>query len=206
MIKKTTAALLAFATLFGAGVYAETQTNTAADAVYTSLENEDILKSAVSLGIVDAEKKEWNESITREQFCEYTFNMLNGIKELPTAKLSKNPFDDVTNYKINILSFVGILSGKGDGKFAPGDKLSREEAAVILSRAAKYSEVDLPLAKVDASYSDNTEISPWALSDVYSLKLSNIIEDTENGFKPKANISEEDAVRALVKLHNIIKK
>ncbi len=147
-----------------------------------------------------------DEQITREKFCELVYNMTNSVKELPMAKLAKNPFDDVMNYKINGLSFVGIVSGKSEGVFAPNDLLTREEEAVILCRAAEYAGAELPEVKVDAEYADNAEISPWAVSFVYKLKVLNVFDDTETGFKPAKTVTEKEAVTALEKLYDIIKK
>ena len=204
MMKKTIAITLALTAILGTtGVFAQSETNTES-VTAVSAAAEDYIAKAVSLGII--EKADLSENITREQFCEYAYNMINKVKELPVAKLAQAPFDDVMNYKINALAFSNIISGKDDRTFAPNDTLTREEAAVLLCRLAKYADVDLPLAKVDLSYADNSEISPWAVSDVYSLKILNILESTQNGFKPKENITAKEAVTALVKLHNIIKK
>lgn len=208
MMKKTAAFMLACTMMFGSTAFAETappaspvNTN-----VVTSETGTKILSDALSAGIIDSMDKDWSESITREQFCEYAYNALNSVKELPQAKLVRNPFDDVINYKINALSFVKIVSGKGEYIFAPNDKITREEVATILCRMAEYAGAELPKAKVDVSYSDNDDISPWALSAVYSLKILDIFGNATKEFQPKAEVSAEEAVSSLLSLHNYIKK
>ena len=101
-----------------------------------------------------------------------------------------------------LLYSAKIVSGKGDYIFSPNDKLTREEAATILCRAANYLDIELPLAKVDMSYADNSEISSWAVSSVYSLKTLNILNNTDKNFNPKANITISQAVSALVRLYD----
>lgn len=202
MTKHTVTLLLALSLMFGTCVFAE---NTpAADNTEIAYAVSDI-DTAVSLGIIDNAESISAESITRLQFCEYVYNMLSGIKELPTAKLAENPFNDVYNYKLNTLSFLGIVSGKGDKIFAPDDALTREEAAVILYRAADYAGIQLPAVKVDISYSDNGEISPWAISAVYSLKVSDIIPADGEAFRPGDAIAAKQAVSAIVRIYNAAK-
>ena len=119
-----------------------------------------VIENAVSLGITENADISLSESIAREQFCEYTYNILNSVKELPTFKLSENPFTDTNNPKITSLYLVKIVNGKDPQVFAPKDNISREEAAVILCRAAMYAGLELPSVKVEMSYSDNGSIPP----------------------------------------------
>lgn len=208
-MKKTATLILALSMILGTVAAAE---NISAD--NTALNNTRLeqnqadkeIQDALSVGIIENTELAWDEDITREQFCDFAYNLANKVKELPQAKLSENPFNDVMNYKINALYFVGVISGKEDHVFAPNDKLTREEAAVLLCRIAKYVGIDLPLAKVDLSYSDNDKISPWAVSSVYSLDLLNIMERTEEPFNPQSNVTVKQSVSALMKLYNTIKK
>ena len=168
---------------------------------------ENDISQAISVGIIENKDYAWNEDITRLQFCNFAFNMLTSVKELPVAKLSRSPFDDVSTPEINTLAFAGIVSGKGEYIFAPDDKITREEAAVILYRIAKYAEAELPKVKPDMSYSDNSEISEWAISPVYSLKILDLITGiSDEKFGPKSNYTVEESVSSLVRLYNFIKK
>lgn len=164
------------------------------------------INAAVTAGIIDNKNYIWKDDITRAEFCELAYNMINSVKELPVAKLSRNPFDDINNPKINALAFVGIVDGKEDYLFVPNDKITREEAAVILYRIAEYGGVELPLVNVDMSYSDNNTILGWAISSVYSLKALNIMTDkVDDLFEPKTNYTFEKTVYSLMRIYNIIK-
>ena len=124
----------------------------------------------------------------------------NETEESNNATQIEQNSDTNGNDKITVLYSAKIVSGKGDYIFSPNDKLTREEAATILCRAANYLDIELPLAKVDMSYADNSEISSWAVSSVYSLKTLNILNNTDKNFNPKANITISQAVSALVRL------
>ena len=208
MLKKAITIILALAMMSVTSVFASNETEESNNA--TQIEQNDEVTAfesdisrAVSLGIIDNKNYNFNDDITREQFCNFVYNLVNPIKELPIFKYERAPFDDTNgNDKITVLYSAKIVSGKGDYIFSPNDKLTREEAATILSRAANYLDIELPLAKVDMSYADNSEISSWAVSSVYSLKTLNILNNTDKNFNPKANITISQAVSALVRLYD----
>lgn len=208
MLKKAITIILALAMMSVTSVFASNETEESNNA--TQIEQNDEVTAfesdisrAVSLGIIDNKNYNFNDDITREQFCNFVYNWVNPIKELPIFKYERAPFDDTNgNDKITVLYSAKIVSGKGDYIFSPNDKLTREEAATILCRAANYLDIELPLAKVDMSYADNSEISSWAVSSVYSLKTLNILNNTDKNFNPKANITISQAVSALVRLYD----
>ena len=208
MLKKAITIILALAMMSVTSVFASNETEESNNA--TQIEQNDEVTAfesdisrAVSLGIIDNKNYNFNDDITREQFCNFVYNLVNPIKELPIFKYERAPFDDTNgNDKITVLYSAKIVSGKGDYIFSPNDKLTREEAATSLCRAANYLDIELPLAKVDMSYADNSEISSWAVSSVYSLKTLNILNNTDKNFNPKANITISQAVSALVRLYD----
>ena len=208
MLKKAITIILALAMMSVTSVFASNETEESNNA--TQIEQNDEVTAfesdisrAVSLGIINNENYNFNDDITREQFCNFVYNWVNPIKELPIFKYERAPFDDTNgNDKITVLYSAKIVSGKGDYIFSPNDKLTREEAATILCRAANYLDIELPLANVDMSYADNSEISSWAVSSVYSLKKLNILNNSDKNFNPKANITISQAVSALVRLYD----
>ena len=208
MLKKAITIILALTMMSGTSVFASNETEESNNATQIEQSSEvtafeSNISRAVSLGIINNENYNFNDDITREQFCNFVYNLVNPIKELPIFKYERAPFDDTNgNDKITVLYSAKIVSGKGDYIFSPNDKLTREEAATILCRAANYLDIELPLAKVDMSYADNSEISSWAVSSVYSLKTLNILNNTDKNFNPKANITISQAVSALVRLYD----
>ena len=208
MLKKAITIILALAMMSVTSVFASNETEESNNATQieqnsevTAFESD--ISRAVSLGIINNENYNFNDDITREQFCNFVYNWVNPIKELPIFKYERAPFDDTNgNDKITVLYSAKIVSGKGDYIFSPNDKLTREEAATILCRAANYLDIELPLVKVDMSYADNSEISSWAVSSVYSLKTLNILNNTDKNFNPKANITISQAVSVLVRLYD----
>lgn len=66
-------------------------------------------------------------------------------------------FDAVNWAKAN-----GIMSGHGDGIFAPKDPITREQVALVLYNYAKYKGYDLTASADLSAYTDGGSTSPWA--------------------------------------------
>lgn len=86
---------------------------------------------------------------------------------------------------------VGIIQGDLDGTIHPEDKITREEAIVILSRAFKLKKTSTNLN----GYSDLNEISNWAKTEVCSaIKAGYVTGYEDNTIKPLNNITRAEAL------------
>ena len=120
MKKQVTASILAAAMLLSTSAFAMDTVSPEEDGImYAFQDMENDIKYAVSAGIAKDENYDINSSITRAQFCEFAYNMLSSIIDLPVAKLERSPFDDFSTPEINTLAFIGIINGKSDRTFAP---------------------------------------------------------------------------------------
>lgn len=179
----------------------EKKADPACDAAYLQA-----VKDAKKEGIIESYDMDWKEEMTRVRFCELVYTMLSKVKELPVAKLAENPFDDVMNPAVNGLAFLGIVSGRGEKTFAPDDKITREEAAVILYRAADYAGAELPEAKADEEYADMQEAASWAKAPVCSLKVLEIMSGNGDDFYPKGTYTCEESVFSVMKMYRFLNK
>lgn len=88
---------------------------------------------------------------------------------------------------IAALSEMGVLSGKGDGKFYPNDNVTRAEFAKIIALAFNlYDE------EAQCSFDDVSE-SAWYYGYVASAYKNNIINGYDGVYAPENNITREDA-------------
>lgn len=92
----------------------------------------------------------------------------------------------------------GIINGKGDGKFDPTGKISRQDFAIILSKALN---LDVSTAPATATFSD-VPSSHYAYAAVEAAVKAGLIKGTGNGeFGFGQNLSRQDMavlfVRAL---------
>jgi len=91
------------------------------------------------------------------------------------------------NEAITVLKEKGIVSGRGDGNFAPNDKVTREEFVKMLSAALKLETV----AEADATFSDITG-TEWYAPYVYSACKAGIANGIGDAFGVGQNITRQD--------------
>ncbi|MHA6530382.1 S8 family serine peptidase [Paenibacillus sp. BAC0078] len=99
-------------------------------------------------------------------------------------------------------SKAGLILGIGNGKFAPTQKVTRQELAVILDRALKLTGVELKAANPSfTTYTDNAKVAPYAKDSLQSLSKAGIIgSDAGTAFNPTAPATRETAAAALYEL------
>ena len=169
---------------------------------------EDVEK-ALELGILDSDKTYYYGSfITREEFCEIIDRFIDSQSLYDiSAKHAEVPFDDTENPAVFSLYIHGIINGKGERTFAPNDFLTREEAAVIISRLLKYNSNLKAQSESDykvGEYDDFKDISSWAIDGVNRMTNLSIMEGYGNKvFYPKASYSVEEAVVMIMRLHKL---
>lgn len=174
--------------------------------------NEEVQK-AISLELVPEElQNHYKDSITRSDFCKLVINMI----EINTGKSaealisdkginkSDNPFTDTSETFIINANALGIVNGKGNGIFDPNGSITRQEAAVMLTNAAKA--LDQEITSSDVAYSDNASIGNWAKSSVNFVSSIKVMNGTgNNNFSPKDTYSKQQAFMTILRLFESIK-
>jgi len=146
-----------------------------------------------------------NDEITREEFLKIILNAF----ELTSSNTAKTTFKDVADnawYKpfVETAYTLGIVNGHSEVLFGVGEKITREDMAVITERAAKLAEVTFTETEsIDVFVDDNT-ISDYAKESVYHLKNAGIINGVGEGFfAPKQNATR---AQAALMIYNVISK
>lgn len=95
-----------------------------------------------------------------------------------------------------------IISGVGDGKFAPDGIVTREQMATMSYNFLKSIGVVYGTEKGDVPYTDVDKISDWALDAVKGMYTSEIMQGREdNTFDPKASTSRAEAAAIARRLY-----
>ncbi len=172
----------------------------------------DSIEKAISLDIISENNSiDYTKAITREKFCELVFDYCfkNYFKNYTTEEISSyyetnnhfsHHFSDTDNYKILILSGIGIIQGKSDTEFAPDDTLTREEAATILNRVI-YKMYPIFHTDLFFEFDDSSQISDWAMDSVQimcNLGIMNGVGD--NNFAPQDTYTTEQAIATIMRL------
>lgn len=74
----------------------------------------------------------------------------------------------------------GIVSGIGDGKFAPEQAITREQLAAILTNYASYKDIQLKNGP-SIKFADSSKISPWAKEAMDAMVKAGIIRGNADG-------------------------
>ncbi|MEF2243794.1 S-layer homology domain-containing protein [Paenibacillus sp. IITD108] len=121
----------------------------------------------------------------------------------PNASSLSNPFNDVVNGKyytdaVKWAAANGIVSGLGNGRFAPDDYVTREQMALMLLNYELYSGKIPHDIVMDREFADWNNISDWAKSAVNRLTIQGIISGKlKNLFDPKGNATRAEFATVL---------
>lgn len=146
-----------------------------------------------------------NNNITRAEFVK----MIVAAFELESNNVDCEYYDvaksDWFYSYIAIATELGIVNGTGDGGFAPGRLITREELSTILFRAA--FKAGYILEKSGQTFSDNSSISDYAKEAVSKLNGEGVINGVGDGkFAPKAYGTRAQAAKMIYYTLNLNKK
>ncbi len=150
------------------------------------------------------DKFEPDRDITRAEFAAIIVRAL-GLK----PGTGGNPFSDVSSNVwycdyVKTATEYKLISGYGNGKFGPNDKLTREQAATIIARAMnitglKVQFADGEMIKLLAGFSDAAKLDDYAKNSIAACIKAGIISGRDgNLIAPKDNITRAE-VAAIVR-------
>ena len=148
-----------------------------------------------------------NSSATRAQLAVIFYRM----EGSPKVE-GKNSFTDVeygpgTAWYYDAVTWAeqsGVVGGYGDGRFGPGDPITREQLAAIFYRYAQYKGYDVTATGSLDRFTDKDKVSEWAKQPLIWAVSSGIVNGTgDNLLSPQGN-----ATRAQIAamLHRFIEK
>ncbi|MCL1835205.1 MAG: WG repeat-containing protein [Oscillospiraceae bacterium] len=117
-----------------------------------------------------------------------------------TAWMRANPFSDTADSSVLAAYALGLVTGYTDGTFKPHNLITRQEAAVLLWRAAGI--LGLDNANPPASdFADRDKIPDWALKQVDFVRHAEIMTGTgENYFSPLGTYTRQQSYLTIWRL------
>ena len=106
---------------------------------------------------------------------------------------------------ISTASKYGIITGIGGGKFAPEATITRQEAAVMVARAAKLCGMDTTLdtgavRDVLAQFTDYIKTAEWARQGLAFCYNEDILDDSDTEIKGSIPIKRCEIAQMLYNL------
>ena len=142
-----------------------------------------------------------NNTITRAEFAAIINKVAqaNGtVTEDADIPSSTGIFTDVNQnawyaqFVANCVNY-NLMTGYSSTTFGVQDKLTREQAALIICRAFNIDCVDGYI-----SYSDSSDVATWAYMSVYTCTVLGLMSGYEDGsFRPKNNITRAEIAQII---------
>jgi len=134
-----------------------------------------------------------NNNITRAEFATVLVRAFS-----PETKSDRVFADTKSHWAKDFIATAaanGIVLGYDENTFGPDDLITREQMAVMITRALKISFQDSNIA-----FADKANISAWAKDSVTAAVEKGIIEGyPDNTFKPLGKATRAEAVTVIVK-------
>ncbi len=127
-----------------------------------------------------------------------------GISELPKL------FTDIDDDYVVLAASMGITNGVSDTEFAPNNKITRQEIAVMMHRAIKFIESSfdetIVMTSSDLSgFSDSNLVADWAKEGVGTLAKAGVMQGTsDTTLSPLDNTTTEQAIALAVRIHVLL--
>ena len=131
--------------------------------------------------------------ITREEFAEIVVKAYK-IKYKRSSQGSVMHFKDTDNQYVNMAYDLGIMSGKGEGTFAPKDHMTREDYAVVIANIFELNN------SKNVSMKDRKKIAKYARESVNkALNAKYLTLDEKKNFNPKKEMNREEVISSIVR-------
>jgi polygalacturonase len=120
-----------------------------------------------------------DREMTRAEFAAVLVRGLGLKPETGKSSFTDVPEAEWYNGMIRAAAAYGLVGGFEDGSFRPGEKITREQAMVMIARAMQVTRLDtLPHASGDASllqrFEDRNLVSDWAAESLKTILQSGI--------------------------------
>lgn len=181
-----------------------------ADIVFDSKPNaadwaQESLKNAFDAGLldrvgIDPYEVDCVQHMTRAQFATVMVDLYQAmggsLDDVKVAQVNGHyePFDDVSNLNVSIAYKLGFVTGTSATTFDPEGTLTREQAAVMLSRVYAKLHGGIPTMTA-TTFADDASVGGWAKSAVAFMANKEIMSGVGgNAFAPQQVLSIQEAM------------
>ena len=176
------------------------------------------LKKAITLRLFPMilNEKDLTKPMSRAEFAAVAVMLYEEMSGCTARSEGSNPFTDTSDENVLKAYNLGIVNGTSATTFHPANLISREEAAVMLTRLVKCVHLDGWFLAKDSDYAlvftmptlflDDAKISSWAKSSVYFMVAESVINGLDNGeFAPKNTVAREQLLTIAVRMMKAFK-
>lgn len=146
------------------------------------------------------------DNITRAEFITILARIA-GVNTQGNANKVKTKFTDVKSGKFytNAIKWAnenGIIKGTSDTIFGTNDNISRQDICVMVTRLAKYLNIELKASVAEMKFTDAGSINKYAKTPVSVCQKAGLIKGYKDGsFGPKKPAQRAEAAQILWLFH-----
>lgn len=133
------------------------------------------------------------EYVTREEFTKMIVLAFCDMESGGTAEFSDVDKNEWYYKYIAVASDEGLITGYDDKTFGIGQRITRQDMAVILNRAAQAFNYGFKMPEYVEEFADNESIADYAYDAVYTLKNAGVVKGDGNSFNPKSFAQRAEA-------------
>lgn len=162
---------------------------------------QDYVEAAVAAGLVPARlRSNFTQAITRAEFSALAVALYENRRGIISGR---EIFSDTSDVHVQKAAYIGLVNGVGDNKFDPNGTLTREQAAVLVSRLAYAA--GHPLSGNGAAFTDDSSISNWAREGVGHVQATGIMGGVgDNRFDPTGAYTREQSIVTILRLYELL--
>lgn len=177
-----------------------------------SHKNREAIEALASRNIINGKSDDIFDpdcTITRAEFSAILVRGL-GLPEKNASKFSDVPADSWFCVPVNTAYSYGLINGISDTEFNPSAAITREEAAVMITRAAKlcgnYTDFEAHAVRdILAVFPDYINASDWATGSLAFCFNSGILSDEAEEIKPKEAVTRAEIAQMLYNMLSLSK-
>ena len=144
-----------------------------------------------------------DDPLTRAQFLTMLANTINNldVTQANPAGFADVPAQEWYYNYVNWGFEQGIVSGIDDATFAPNEKITREQMAIMLDNFTNSTGLILPEMNEGVSFTDSALISSWAIDSVNKIVSSGLMGGYPEGdYRPQGSATRAEAATVVYKL------
>ena len=159
--------------------------------------------------VTERTDSDFRASITRLQFAELAVNL---IEQATGSALStgSQSFVDTSDPVALKAAQAGVASGKGEGRFAPNDPITRQEICVMLRQVIRCVDeangtntLTNQSTTVSPAFTDAGQIAPWATEHMALITNNGLMSGKGDGIlAPLSNTTIQEAITLILALNN----
>ena len=115
----------------------------------------------------------------------------------------RTQFADTDDVNVQKMAYLGVVAGVGNNRFDPSGQITREQAAVMLSRLANA--IGQPFPQQPPTFADNPNVSAWAVDGVGQAQAAGVMAGVgDNRFAPQDTFTREQSILTILRMFELL--